>query len=79
MSRMLPSDLNYGAVMANGMDGESASPDPSLLEHSLRLSVWERMVEHQQALELVEILQKAKIKRHGRAERTAAPPCGKQG
>jgi len=44
---------------------EAAGVDMSLLEHSLRLSMWERMVEHQRAFELVQTLQSAKIK----------PPC----
>ncbi len=44
---------------------EAAGVDMSLIEHSLGLSVWERLVEHQHALELAETLQKAKIK----------PPC----
>jgi hypothetical protein len=43
----------------------AAGVDMSLLEHSLRLSPWERLVEHQHALELAETLQNAKIK----------PPC----
>jgi hypothetical protein len=34
----------------------------SLLEHSLSLTVWERLVEHQRAFELVQTLQSAKIK-----------------
>jgi hypothetical protein len=41
---------------------EEAGVDMSLLEHSLSLTVWERMVEHQHALELAEMLQNAKIK-----------------
>ncbi len=41
---------------------EAAGVDMSLLEHSLSLTVWERMVEHQHALELAEMLQNAKIK-----------------
>jgi len=41
---------------------EAAGVDMSLLEHSLRLTVWERLVEHQRAFELVQTLQKAKIK-----------------
>jgi len=40
---------------------EASGVDMSLLEHSLSLSAWERMVEHQHALELAEMLQKAKI------------------
>ncbi len=44
---------------------EAAGVDMSLLEHSLSLSVWERLVEHQRAFELVQLLQNAKIK----------PPC----
>jgi len=39
-----------------------AGVDMSLLEHSLSLTVSERLVEHQRALELAETLQKAKIK-----------------
>ena len=41
---------------------EAAGVDMALLEHKLRLTVWERMVEHQRALDLVEMLQNAKIK-----------------
>ncbi|HTB62748.1 MAG TPA: hypothetical protein VK737_04090 [Opitutales bacterium] len=41
---------------------EAAGVDMSLLEHSLRLSPWERLVEHQRAFELVQTLQNAKIK-----------------
>jgi len=41
---------------------EAAGVDMSLLEHSLSLSAWERLVEHQRALELAEMLQTAKIK-----------------
>jgi hypothetical protein len=41
---------------------EAAGVDMSLLEHSLRLSAWERLVEHQRALELVEMLENAKVK-----------------
>jgi len=39
--------------------------DMSLLEHSLSLSAWERLVEHQHALDLAETLRNAKLK----------PPC----
>jgi hypothetical protein len=41
---------------------EAAGVDMSLLEHSLSLTVWERMVEHEHALELADMLQNAKIK-----------------
>ncbi len=41
---------------------EAAGVDMSLLEHSLSLTVSERLAEHQRALELAETLQKAKIK-----------------
>jgi len=44
---------------------EASGIDMSLIEHSLRLTVWERLVEHQHAFELVQTLQKAKLKRHG--------------
>jgi len=43
-------------------EAEASGVDMSLLEHSLRLTPWERIVEHQHALELAEMLQKAKIK-----------------
>jgi hypothetical protein len=46
-------------------DAGAAGVDLSLLEHSLGLSVWERLVEHQRALDLADMLQNAKIK----------PPC----
>jgi hypothetical protein len=41
---------------------EAAGVDMSLLEHSLSLTVWERMVEHQRTLEILEMLENAKIK-----------------
>lgn len=44
---------------------EASGIDMGLLEHSLRLTPWERLLEHQRAFELVQMLQKAKIKRHG--------------
>jgi len=44
---------------------EASGVDMSLLEHSLRLTVWERLVEHQHALEMMQQLQNAKIRRHG--------------
>jgi len=40
---------------------EAAGVDMSMLDHSLSLSVWERLVEHQHALELAEMLQNAKM------------------
>ncbi|HVU37430.1 MAG TPA: hypothetical protein VHC95_03790 [Opitutales bacterium] len=46
-------------------EAEAAGVDMSLLEHSLRLTMWERLVEHQAALDLVEALQSGKIE----------PPC----
>ena len=46
-------------------EAEASGVDMSLLEHSLRLTPWERIVEHQYALELAETLKNATIK----------PPC----
>lgn len=56
---------SYGSAWR---EAEASGIDMGLIEHSLRLSVWERLVEHQRAFELVQMLQKAKIKRHGESE-----------
>jgi hypothetical protein len=53
---------SYGSAWR---EAEASGIDMSLLEHSLRLTVWERLVEHQHAFELVQMLQGAKIRRHG--------------
>jgi hypothetical protein len=40
---------------------EEAGIDMLLLEHSLRLTMWERIIEHQRAFEIIEQLVKAKV------------------
>jgi len=41
--------------------------DISLLEDSLRLSPWQRLIENDRALALVRMLEQAKIREHGTA------------
>ena len=53
---------SYGSAWR---EAEASGVDMSLLEHSLRLTVWERLVEHQRAFELMQMLQSAKVRRHG--------------
>jgi hypothetical protein len=44
---------------------DEADIDISLLEDSLRLTPWQRLVENDRALALVRMLEKAKIREHG--------------
>jgi pheromone shutdown protein TraB len=55
------------AVTARSAWTEAAASgiDMTLIEQTLRLTVWERMVEHQRALERVRMFQGAKIRRDG--------------
>ncbi len=46
------------------MTGE-ADIDISLLEDSLRLTPWQRLIENDRALALVRMLEQAKIREHG--------------
>ena len=59
---MRESAPQYGSAW---QEAEASGVDMSLLEHSLRLTVWERLVEHQRAFELMQMLQNAKIRSHG--------------
>lgn len=42
-----------------------ADIDISLLEDSLRLTPWQRLIENDRALALVRMLEQAKIRKHG--------------
>lgn len=44
-----------------------ADIDISLLEDSLRLTPWQRLIENDRALALVRMLEQAKIREHGTA------------
>jgi hypothetical protein len=46
-------------------EAEASGIDMTLIEQTLRLTVWERLVEHQRALERVRIFQNARIKPNG--------------
>ena len=60
LNQILPGESPYKGEA--WLAAEAAGVDMALLEHKMSLTPWERMVEHQRAFELVQILQNAKIK-----------------
>jgi hypothetical protein len=59
---------NAGMVLKEAAPGymtSKADIDISLLEDSLRLTPWQRLIENDRALALVRMLEQAKIREHG--------------
>jgi hypothetical protein len=57
-----------GMVLQEASPGDITSEadiDISLLEDSLRLTPWQRLIENDRALALVRMLEQAKIREHG--------------
>ena len=57
-----------GMIMKEASPGYTtgeADIDISLLEDSLRLTPWQRLIENDRALALVRMLEQAKIREHG--------------
>jgi len=50
---------------AHGHQGVDSDIDLSLLEDSLRLTPWQRLIENDRALALVRMLEQAKLRTHG--------------
>jgi hypothetical protein len=62
-SENILSDASFEPV---GVDGSSSADiDLSLLEDSLRLTPWQRLIENERALALVRMLERAKIREDG--------------
>jgi hypothetical protein len=65
-----PSDGSEDAFREDAPAGDSSGEgeiDISLLEDSLRLTPWQRLVENDRALALVRMMEQAKIRKDGAA------------
>ena len=65
---MLEQTNNSENVLKEASPGHMTSKaniDISLLEDSLRLTPWQRLIENDRALALVRMLEQAKIREHG--------------